>query len=115
MTFPEEEAGRESLAADVGPALRVDQEHEHVLLARVQAGAARAALGWRLELWRALQHDVQQLGIEQPGIAGPVNGTGAVFLGVDLQRLVAPRQSLGEHAGGRVRRQPVDGLLVIGK
>ena len=59
-----------------------------------------------------LQHDVQQLGVVQPGITGPVDGTGAVLLGVNLQRFVAPRQGFGEHAGGRVGCEPIDGLLV---
>jgi hypothetical protein len=42
--FQMKNPGGEALALDIGPAGRVDQEHEHVLLPIVEAGAAAAGL-----------------------------------------------------------------------
>ena len=111
LRIPEEEPGGERLAADVRPAGRVDEEAEHVLLPAVEARAAVEALRRRLEAIGTVEHDVQQFGVVQPSVAGAVDRPGLVADGEDLQGLVAPRQRLGEHAGGRVRREPVDGLL----
>ena len=40
LAVPDEESGSERLAIDFGPARRINQEHEHVLFASVEPGAA---------------------------------------------------------------------------
>ena len=75
---PEEEARGERFAADLCPSGRIDEEGEHVLLSAVQSRSSVEALLRGLESVGRLQHDVQQFGIMQPRIAGPVDGAGVV-------------------------------------
>ena len=73
LRVPEEEPGGERLAADLGPAGRVDEEAEHVLLPAVQAGRPVEALGRGLEVVGELLDHGQQVGVVQPRVAGRVD------------------------------------------
>ncbi len=65
--------------------------------------------GWK-SVGDLLDH-VQQVGVVQPGVAGGVDRAELAAQGEQLQGLLALRQRLGEHAGGRVRRQPIHRFL----
>ena len=111
LRVPDEEPRSEGLAADVGPAGRVDEEAEHVLLPAVQAGRPVEALGRGLKFDGELLHHGQQVGVVEPRVAGGVDRAELLALGEQLQGLVAPRQGFAEDPCRRIGRKPIDGLL----
>ena len=69
---PKKESWRECLAFDLGPAGRVDEENEHVLLTAVQAARPIHPRLRRLKVRRKLFHDRQQIQVMEPGVARSV-------------------------------------------
>ena len=73
FAVPDEEAGREDLALDLGLAGRVNEEDQHVLLAGVEPGAAGFVLAaegsplGRLEVGGELRKHGENVGVVEPG------------------------------------------------
>ena len=73
LAVPDEEAGGERLAVDLGPAGRVDEEAEHVLLAGIEPGPPpfepRCGGGWKsIANSRSIVEDVR---VVEPRVAVP--------------------------------------------
>ena len=111
LGIPDEHAGGEGLAADLGPAGRVDEEAEHVLLASVQAGRPVEAFRRGLETNGEFLDHGQQIGVEKPGVAGGVDRAELAAEGEQLQGLRSLRKGFAEHAGRGVGRKAIDGVL----
>ena len=101
---PQEEPGRERLAVDLRPAGGIDQKHEHVLLAAIQASRSSCARLRRLEVSRELANDIQQISIPQPGVGHAVERTDAPAGREQLDRLVSARHGLLQSPAGRFWR-----------
>src|SRR5205823_12224903 len=84
LGVPDENTGRERLAPDLRPALRVDEEGEHVLLATVESRAAVEGLGRWPEVDRELADHRQEVDVPEPGVVRPVDRADAASLGQDL-------------------------------
>ena len=112
FAVPQEEARRERLAADFGPAERVDQKTEHVLFAAVEAGPAGDGGLRRLEVERRIADHLQQVGIPEPRVGDAMHAANQVAGMQQLQWLVAGRQRLAQSETGRLGRQPIERLLV---
>ena len=113
LGVPDEEAGGERLAVDLGPAGGVDEEAEQVLLPAVEPARPRrpAASLRRLEVGRELAEHRHEVRVVEPRVVRAVDRADEVVLGEELERLVARGEGLLEHAAGRLRREPVHGLL----
>lgn len=75
LAVPEEESRRERLAVDLRPAQRVNEKHEHVLLAAVQARAVvELGLLRRLEIRRKFPNDIQEVEVVQACVACTMDG-----------------------------------------
>ena len=112
LRIPDEHAGGEGLAADLGPAGRVDEEAEHVLLPAVQAGRPVEAFRRGLEADGEFLDHGQQVGVEKPRVAGGVDRAELAALGEQLQGLRVPaagsRRTRGTAVSGR---EAIDGVL----
>lgn len=107
FAIPDEEAWCELLVANLGPAGRVNQEAEQILLSAVESGGSTHAGGRRLELGGRVGDHFQQVRIPQPAVGHAMQGADDRPIRQQLQRLVATWQRLAEGLSGRLGRKPV--------
>ena len=91
LGVPDVEARGERLAVDLGPAGRVDEEAEQVLLPAVEPGPPPrrryASCGGRKSIANS-RSMVSEVRVVEPRVGMPVDGADQVVLGEELERLV---------------------------
>lgn len=111
LGVPQEEPRCEGLVLDLGPAGRVDQKAEHVLLSAVEPGPLSYPALRRLEVRREFSHDGEKIEVVEAGVVDPVDGPYRRVTSEHLERLFAARERLVKCLGGCLGAQPIERVL----